>query len=785
MESSDFKKLAIEFLRLFALTWKNLWLYSEYHPLGKSSLKKCFDTLHLILNDRGEFSVGTAEDRILAEEILIDEEKYVMASIAQEFSSRDIFSLVFHRGVRREDLKFLFGILIIRPEQLKKMGGLANLIEQRNIKFIQSNTVKFGKITESQELVDIALAEHILTGAKVNSSTAAPVSSRNQKTDSRPLSGVSPALPEAFSLDELSKDPARISSLFAKTLEHVQFESKGGSATNEDILSALRHLGRILQEQAGGQWNKLRIIFARLLLSLKPEIQKFVIEQGHSDSIKDSFLKSFVSYLPEERFGDLIVSQFGAGLREPKDLANFISRLLPSKEKRDRIFPAVKEKLCSAGASDEIVEQIHEELDWFHLTLHEKIQRLLAGELIWKKTFQAVMEIIEEASQASSKDQAMPLIQKYLSGLIHPSHDVRKAVIDNAIPIYIFMKNHPDFAHQRFHLQNLFFRRLKDEQHLELFEDLVKSIMATAASEIDAGDYSESVMILGKFKNGISEDFKNDPRKREILTAEISQMASDDFLKNVLEEHLASTGEWEAILPKFFEIFGKASVPFLIERLGAEKNRKKRYKISALLKSMKQKAFPQLLHYLEDERWYLVRNVIFIIGEIGNSTTIQFLKKPLQHPDHKVRRETVRALHKIGGDEAWAFITETMSDPDSSVAVTATELLGTVHYPKAIKKMFLIASREKPFEEASNLLRKTAIENLGKLKVAEAAPHCIQIIKKRSLLGAKEDSDIRRAAVQALAEIGGEQAREALIYASEKDPLPSIRKMARDAILEG
>ena len=111
MESNEFKRLAIEFLRLLAIAWKHLWLYSEYHPLGKSSLKKCFDTLLLILNDRSEFSVGTADDRILAEEIVIDEEKYVMTSIAKEFSKRDIFSLVFHRGIRREDFKSFLNLL--------------------------------------------------------------------------------------------------------------------------------------------------------------------------------------------------------------------------------------------------------------------------------------------------------------------------------------------------------------------------------------------------------------------------------------------------------------------------------------------------------------------------------------------------------------------------------------------------------------------------------------------------------------------------------------------------
>lgn len=788
MEPFDFKKLAIEFLRLLVITWKNLWLYSEYHPLGKSSLKKCYDTLILILNERNEFSIGTAEDKILAEEMVMDEEKYVMSSIAKELSDRNIFSLVFYRGVSKEDFKSLFDILIMRPEQIKKAGGVAHLIDHRKMKYIQANTVKFGKIMESQELVDMALAEYILTEANVPSASFVPAPSESkesgEKTDSISLAESRHAPSPGLSVDELMNDPAKISLLFAKTLEHMKSESKRDSVTNTDILSALENVGKMLHEQAGGQWNKLKIVFARLLLSLKPEIQKFVVEQSHSSSIKDSFLKNLFSYLPEERFADLVASQYAAGLKETRDLADFISKLIPSAEKREHIFPKIREKLLSVGATDETIQNIHEEMVWLHLTTSEKIGTLLAGEQIWVKPFSTVMEILEETSRASSRNESMALVQKYISGLIHPSTRIKKAVIENAIPLYIFMKSHENFSDQRFQIQNLFFRRLKDERDRERFEGIVKSIMATAASEIDAGDYPESILILEKLKTYAFEDFRNDPSKRELIASEIAQMANEEFMKHVLEEFLSSPEEMEATIPKFFELFGDPSVPFLIERLGEEKNRKKRFKISSLIKSLKQKALPQLLEYLDDERWYLVRNVIFIIGEISDATSIKFLKEPLQHHDHKVRRETVRALKKIGEGEAMALITEAIDDPDPSVAIAAIESLGMAGHPKAIKKMLRILSKEKPFEEASKLLRKAAIENLEKLKVNEAAGGLIRIIKKRSLLGVSEAPDLRLAAVKALAEIGGEKAREALIYASEKDPLPYIRKIARDVILE-
>ncbi len=788
MKSSEFKKLSIEFLRLLAITWKNLWLYSEYHPLGKSSLKKCYNTLRLILNERSEFSVGTAEDKILAEDMVVDEEKYVMSSIAKEFSKRNIFSLVFFRGLSREDFKSLFDILIMHPEQIKKMGGLANIIEQRKINFIQANTVRFGRITESQELVDIALAEHILTGAKVPYSSLSSTLPGAKKTGNDSVSMIfNESTSESsfeWSVDELMSEPSKISVLFAKTLEKIGLESKSASAKKNDIFAAMENVGKILHKQAGGNWNKLKVIFARLLLSLKPEIQKFVIEESHSDSIRDSFLKNLFSYLPEEKIGDLIATQYAAGLKDTRDLADFITKLIPSKEKREQVLPILQKKLMAAGATEEKIETIRKEIDWLQLTTDEKVKSILTGEQIWKKPFSNIMEILEETSRKPSKNECITLIQKYISGLIHPSNKIRKDVIENTIPLYVFMKGHKDFSSQRFKIQNLFFRRLKDERDLERFENLVKSIIATAASEMDTGDYSEFILILEKLKSCAFEEFRNNPSKRELIASELSQMIRGDLLNNVLEEFLSSTKEMGATFPKLFEIFGDPSIQFLIERLSKEQNRKKRYKIVSLIKSLKQKALPQLLNYLDDERWFLVRNVIFILGEIADATLIKFLKESLHHADHKVRRETVRAIIKIGGEEALALTISAIDDPDPFVAITAIESLGTVRYKKAIKKMLHILSRNKPYEDASDLLRIAAIENLGKLKVKEAVPGFIQIIKKRSLLGISEEANLRLAAIKALAEVGGEKAREVLIYASEKDPLASIRKIARDFILE-
>ncbi len=782
MEQLSFKKVATEFLRLFTIALKNISFYTEYHPLGKSSLKKCYDVLSTILTERSEFTISAAEDRMLADESIIDDEKMLMSSIAKQFSERDISSITFQRGISKAHLKTLISVFMQRPEQIRERGGISRTIEEADISFIQANTVKYGRISESQELLDIALAEHIITGIKplmVQDREGYENTEEGSPAKPTPLfTGATQGMKDSIPFDEILKDPLKISLLFAQTLKNFQADSPAGTASEKDILLALEKLGAQLQSQAGGDWNKLKLIFAQLIMSLRPEIQHLVVEKSISHSTKSSIFKSILTYMPEEKIGDLVTSQYLAGVKEPKAIADFIVKVLPADDRKEETLSKIKEKLQSLGLSEEEIQKISDEVTWLKDPFDHKISTLLAGEKIWQKPFPAVMEIIEEANRKGSTNEAMLLIQKYMSGLIHVSADIRKSVIENSIPLFVFMKERKHFESRRIKLQNLLLRRMKDEEEKDLFDSLVKTLVATAISEMDSGNYSEAIPVLEKMKRSIGDTFEDDPVKKEIIQNEITKLESEDLLTKILEDYFASKPGSEQNLPKLLEIFGEFTIKFLIARMASEENRKKRYKISLLIKSLKNAALPTLIDCFHDQKWFLVRNAILLIGEIGDPSVVSSLKEPLQHTDHRVRRETVRALMKLGSNDAYDLIASALDDTDESVVIAAMEALGNVKSTKGILQMIRIVSRSNGHDTADDLLRRAAIENLGKLKAKEAVPELMQLLTKKGLFGMNESPEIRLEAIKALGEIGGEDALNALVQASEKDPHPNIREVA-------
>jgi HEAT repeat protein len=96
-----------------------------------------------------------------------------------------------------------------------------------------------------------------------------------------------------------------------------------------------------------------------------------------------------------------------------------------------------------------------------------------------------------------------------------------------------------------------------------------------------------------------------------------------------------------------------------------------------MLAAMGEGVLQDVKDHLSDDRWYFVRNLVLIIGEVGDSRFIPHLGTTLEHEDSRVRAETVLALMNMQGDTATELLIKATSDPDMEVRLTAVSLLGS------------------------------------------------------------------------------------------------------------
>ncbi|MBI5906119.1 MAG: HEAT repeat domain-containing protein [Deltaproteobacteria bacterium] len=93
--------------------------------------------------------------------------------------------------------------------------------------------------------------------------------------------------------------------------------------------------------------------------------------------------------------------------------------------------------------------------------------------------------------------------------------------------------------------------------------------------------------------------------------------------------------------------FGSTSADALLDRLLAEGGAARRKALLSLVVRLGEAAVAPILARLSHPRWFYVRNLCLLLGEIGDPTGVPALVRMLSRPELKIRREAVQSLGKL------------------------------------------------------------------------------------------------------------------------------------------
>lgn len=150
---------------------------------------------------------------------------------------------------------------------------------------------------------------------------------------------------------------------------------------------------------------------------------------------------------------------------------------------------------------------------------------------------------------------------------------------------------------------------------------------------------------------------------------------------------------------------------------------------------------------VEDPRWFVVRNGVSLMGEIGGESVVSDLTGSLANQDSRVRRETVLALAKLGGSDAEQLLLGMLDDQEADVRAMACRAVGILVVEKGLKPLMKILE-----EDQDEDVQVECLQALGKI----GDPGAVLLIEKRAVGGlfSRPNKEIRVAAYRALAGIG-------------------------------
>lgn len=320
--------------------------------------------------------------------------------------------------------------------------------------------------------------------------------------------------------------------------------------------------------------------------------------------------------------------------------------------------------------------------------------------------------------------------------------------------------------------------RTESDQHFAvLAQELQPAILAHLHDE-GAHLVIRALQLMRRY----GEDPKLSPSRRRTAQETLELLGHEDlfaFLIHCLCHNPEIRESRERLLSLIAAFPGRIE-EHLMRHLAGEGDAQARKVLGTALIRLGATAAPVLTAYLKDPRWFVVRNVMVILGEIRDQQTTAQIVPLLNHEDVRVRRETLRALTKIGGRGAESTLIRILENGDGEMRRQAILSLGALKSTLALPALTELASR-KESKGLSPEERKETVGALGMIGSAEALPCLGGILKRRRFWFGGTDEELREAAAAALGKICDEHALP-LLRAAVDDRSPTVARAARLAL---
>jgi HEAT repeat protein len=533
--------------------------------------------------------------------------------------------------------------------------------------------------------------------------TAKTASGREDKPDAKTLSGA-PAPSTAkkdmqFSrrtlvLGDLMADPAG----FGADMIERAMQTRAEHESVEDRLFALyQEAGRKIQEEHPDQSDTLFEGLAKSVISLKPPYRDGLVAgklYGGLDSETASEQSNELETQVPNEIHEILAGRF-SNAWSVKQVAALLKKSSEKKTASPPPPPTVPGDLDVIPISQDIIEMARDMADY---TPEE-------------------MEAIK------------------IMGQLGAEPDIIEAAVRTLIFLLSLVKNP---------------HRSVPEKELNFFSGVVRQLEDMLSYILVKKDYDLATLIIRSLRMPVDPAFK--PRIVEALQKTSSKPVIAAAISDI-RNHRKGTPLYQSAYA-YLSSLEREATETLLELLAEENDRLTRIFLLDLVKKLGKNQLTLLGEHLSDGRWYVVRNIVSILGESQADQALAYLHKVMHHKDARIRQEVIKGLIAIGGKRAASLLTKFLKDKDIDIQMLAVrgfaELKGIVAGEEKPLVAFL---KDRSLNKKEQALTLEAIKTLGTIGGPEAAEFLKRYTRIRWWRSRKLQNELRTAALGAMEEI--------------------------------
>lgn len=764
INKSHLKEWAGHLIKQLHIVITDMGIYPAQHPMISHSLKASYQELRDYLEKEKDLTISVVENKLVVKDLPLDERDKTFIKFAADLSSRRIQSITFLRDLEKEEFQALLQVLATKPDILEKKGGAAKALLKLGIGHLRINEVHYEKVAKGERVLRIEEGADLII---------------------QYLSGKAPGMGEFKDtfVQEIKRDPKRVKKLITDVANAVGRTEEGVDLRAEAVLRSIQRVGDDLLDGSVQAWQELKKAWAEVILSLEPELRAMVLREKEKMRVDgtDDLLRDIIDEVSDQTIQDIILTEYNRG--EPLiNLKSLAQRLFSYPERKERLGFLLKKRLIEAGMSGEDYSYLIGEEMWPGLSSEERAKRLLEKEpkdLLDEALLKTMESVLRGLITSGKDDLVIPILKKFLKNLEDPASVIRQQAAEECLKfmeIFLWNKKFEQVEEST----KVLIQNLEKERVLAVYSALATNLEKIAKQFISFKKYSPAMEIVKKFTQHAYPVSKQSREEQE-RAREAKKGIADPSTLEALLTALKGEAQVEEVSQLLIAIGEKAVNP-LIKVLQEEQDIEVRRRVIPVLKEMGKKTIEPLKLVLTDKRWYVLKDVVEILGDIGDESTASSLILPLNHDYFKVRVETALALGKLGGQRAVELLTIALKDGDNLVREVAVTSLGNMGAVGALPALLKVIQRRR-FLKRDITFQKKVIEALAKIDPKGAKPEIIGLLKKRPRLGRKRYDEIR---VCAAIILGRMEAQEALpeLERAAKDKNERLRQAAEEAIKE-
>jgi hypothetical protein len=329
-----------------------------------------------------------------------------------------------------------------------------------------------------------------------------------------------------------------------------------------------------------------------------------------------------------------------------------------------------------------------------------------------------------------------------------------------------------------FNVLDILFEILSLEKEPEPYQDAVNILIKALDAFFTLGEFTKATDLLKRvnivLKTYALQDWQIETIQKIILEA--GDEVRIARIGKVLEREDVRLEDVNAYL----SLLQKNSITPLIKLLGELKNSKTRRVFCDALSEIGRNAVDLITPFVDDRRWFLVRNITYILGRIGKEQSLPHILKAFNHEEIRVRREAVQALGLIGGSKAVGLLVKALTDNDVRIRCMAAINLGKVGKEAGLIPLLEVV-QSKDFYKREPVEIKAFFNAIGMAGSNEAVPILEQLLERKGWFGRGTTDEMRLGAARAMAMIGTPDAK-AILEEGRRSKDESIRDACVQAL---